>query len=74
MTNNPISVLKINMKKEGVNSMSDYQSCIDFKKVGANIDKEHSVFNLIFLVELFFVFQPAEILKKRIDDFCFMGS
>ena len=52
------------MKKEGVNSMSDYQSCIDFKKVGANIDKEHSVFNLIFLVELFFVFQPAEILKK----------
>ena len=53
------------MKKEGVNNMSDYQSCIDFKKVGANIDKEHSVFNLAFLIELFFVFQPEEILKKN---------
>ena len=44
--------------------MSDYQSCIEFKKVGANINKEHSVFNLTYLVELFFVFQPTEILRK----------
>lgn len=44
--------------------MSDYQSCIEFKKVGANINKEHSVFNLTFLIELFFVFQPVEILRK----------
>lgn len=44
--------------------MSDYQSCIEFKKVGANIPKEHSVFNLTHLIELFFIFQPTEILKK----------
>ena len=43
--------------------MFDFQSCIEFVKVGANLDKEHPVFNLIYLVELFFLFFDEESLK-----------
>ena len=28
--------------------MFDFQTKIEFKKVGANLDKEHPVFNLIY--------------------------
>ena len=45
--------------------MSEIQSCLEFKKVGANLDKNHPVFNLIYLVELFFLFFDEESLRKN---------
>ena len=45
--------------------MVDNQSCFEIKEVGKNLDKEHNVFNLTYLVELFEVFYPEEFKTKK---------
>ena len=44
--------------------MVESQSCFEMKNVGANLKKEHKVFNLIYLIEIFDVFYP-EFFRKR---------
>lgn len=48
--------------------MVERQFCFEIKEVGANIDIEHAVYNLMYLVELFSEFYPEEFNNKRKDE------
>lgn len=48
-----------------VKIMVERQYCFEIKEVGANLDNEHSVFNLMYLVDLFKEFYPEEFYVKK---------
>ena len=48
--------------------MVEKQFCFEIKEVGVNIDIEHSVYNLLYLVELFSEFYPEKFNNKRKDE------
>ena len=48
--------------------MVERQFCFEIKKVGENLDIEHEVFNLIYLVDLFHEFYPKEFNNKEKDE------
>ena len=41
------------------------QYCFEIKEVGKNLDKEHQVFNLMYLIEIFKEFYPEEFEVKK---------
>ena len=45
--------------------MVESQYCFELKEVGANLDKEHAVFNLMYLIDLFEQFNPEEFYVKK---------
>ena len=45
--------------------MVETQCCFEMNKVGANLNIEHSVFNLIYLIDLFKEFYPKEFHVKK---------
>ena len=45
--------------------MVEKQYCFELKEVGANLDKEHPVFNLMYLIDLFEEFYPEEFHVKE---------
>ena len=45
--------------------MVERQYCFELKEVGANLDKEHEVFNLMYLIDLFEQFYPNEFHIKK---------
>ena len=45
--------------------MVERQRCFELKEVGANLDKEHEVFNLMYLIDLFEQFYPNEFHIKK---------
>ena len=47
--------------------MVEKQYCFEIKEVGANLDLEHEVFNLLYLIDLFEEFYPNEFNNKRKD-------
>ena len=48
--------------------MVERQFCFEIKKVGENLDIEHEVFNLIYLIEIFHEFYPKEFTNKNKDE------
>ena len=45
--------------------MVESQSCFELKEVGKNLDKEHPVFNLMYLIDIFKEFYPEEFVVKK---------
>ena len=45
--------------------MVESQYCFEIKEVGKNLDKEHQVFNLMYLIEIFKEFYPEEFEVKK---------
>ena len=45
--------------------MVESQYCFEIKEVGKNLDKEHQVFNLMYLIEIFKEFYPEEFKVKK---------
>ena len=45
--------------------MVERQYCFEIKEVGKNLDKEHPVFNLMYLIEIFKEFYPEEFEVKK---------
>ena len=45
--------------------MIDRQFCFEIKEVGANLDIEHEVYNLIYLVDIFEEFYPNAFSNKE---------
>ena len=41
------------------------QSCFELKEVAKNLDKEHPVFNLMYLVNIFKEFYPKDFVVKK---------
>lgn len=44
--------------------MVESQNCFEIKNVGSNLKKEHKVFNLIYLIDIFAEFYPEFFRKK----------
>ena len=44
--------------------MVEKQYCFEMKEVGANLNDDHEVFNLMHLIDIFKEFYPREFLKK----------
>ena len=45
--------------------MVDRQYCFEIKEVGKNLDKEHPVYNLMYLIDIFEQFYPEEFHVKK---------
>lgn len=45
--------------------MVEKQFCFEIKEIGANLNIEHEVFNLMYLIDLFQEFYPNEFNNKR---------
>ena len=45
--------------------MVERQYCFELKEVGANLDKEHEVFNPMYLIDLFEQVYPNEFHVKK---------
>ena len=48
-----------------VKIMVEKQYCFEIKEVGKNLDKEHPVFNLMYLVDIFEELYPEEFKVKK---------
>ena len=44
--------------------MVESQHCFEIKEVGKNLKKDHPVFNLIYLIDIFAEFYPKHFDKK----------
>ena len=48
-----------------VKIMVEKQYCFELKEIGTNLDSEHEVFNLMYLIDLFEEFYPEEFHVKK---------
>ena len=48
-----------------VKIMVEKQYCFEIKEVGKNFDKEHPIFNLMYLVDIFEQLYPNEFKVKK---------
>ena len=55
----------MNYKLKLGENMVEKQYCFEIKEVGKNLDKEHPVFNLMYLIEIFKEFYPEEFEVKK---------